>query len=146
MAYKFIQPNEYLGKQLILDSDRVLFHGRKDTILVANEAFVVTADELHLNSNNLTKINSPKVYIGPVENQQDPNNPAVKGEELVDTLGQIIDKFIQFLTVQYPLTSTIPTVGAPSPSNLANVQTLVTELNTLKSSLNRVKSDKVYIK
>ena len=146
MAYKFIQPNEYLGKQLILDSDRVLFHGRKDTILVANEAFVVTADELHSNANTLAKINSPKVYIGPVEDQQDPNNPAVKGEELVDTLGQIIDKFIQFLTVQYPLTSTIPTVGAPSPSNLANVQTLVTELNTLKSSLNRVKSDKVYIK
>jgi hypothetical protein len=46
---------------------------------------------------SLAKINSPKVYIGPVENQQDPNNPAVKGEELVDTLGQIIDKFIQFL-------------------------------------------------
>jgi hypothetical protein len=116
MAYKFIQPNEYLGKQLILDSDRVLFHGRKDTILVANEAFVVTADELHSNANILAKINSPKVYIGPVENQQDPNNPAVKGEELVDTLGQIIDKFIQFLTVQYPLTTTIPVVGAPSPS------------------------------
>jgi hypothetical protein len=146
MAYKFIQPNEYLGKQLILNSDRVLFHGRKDTILVANEAFVVTADELHSNANILAKINSPKVYIGPVENQQDPNNPAVKGEELVDTLGQIIDKFIQFLTVQYPLTSTTPTVGTPSPSNLTNVQTLVAELNTLKTSLDRVKSDKVYIK
>ena len=114
--------------------------------MVANEAFVVTADELHSNANNLTKINSPKVYIGPVENQQDPNNPAVKGEELVDTLGQMIDKFIQFLTVQYPLTTTIPIVGAPSPVNLANVQTLVAELNTLKASLDRVKSDKVYIK
>jgi len=54
MAYKFIQPNEYFGKQLILDSDRVLFHGRKDTILVANA---------------LAKINFPKVYIRPVENQ-----------------------------------------------------------------------------
>ena len=146
MAYKFIQPNEYFGKQLILDSDRVLFHGRKDTVLVTKEAFVVSADELHSNANVLAKINSPKVYIGPVENQQDPNNPAVKGQELVDTLGQMIDKFIQFLTVQYPLTTTAPVVGAPSPTNLANVQTLVGELNTLKASLDKIKSDKVYIK
>jgi len=146
MAYKFIQPNEYQGKQLILDSDRVLFHGRKDTILVANEAFVVTADELHSNANNLAKINSPLVYIGPVENQQDPNNPAVKGEELVDTLGQMIDKFIQFLTVQYPLTATTPNVGSPSPSNAAAVKPLIGELNALKNSLDIIKSDKVFIK
>jgi len=146
MAYEFIQPDKFFGKQIILDSDRILFHGRRDTILASNEAFVISTNELHTNSNNLTKINSPKVYIGPVENNEDPNNPAVKGEELVDTLGQIIDKFTQFLTIQYPLTTTTPNVGSPSPSNAAAVKPLIGELNALKDSLDIIKSDKVFIK
>ena len=151
MAYKFIQPHEYKGAQYILDTDRFLFHGRRDIILVGNEAIINTSNEFHVNASKVLKLNSPQTHIGPVENGQDPNNPAAKGEETVDLMKEIIKAFEDFLRTVYPATTSITTSpGAPTapniPSNTQLAQSILGKLQTIKKRLNEIKSKKVFIK
>ena len=140
----FIQENEFVGKQILIDSDRLVFNGRKDSIFSAKEYFVFKTDgEFHVNSRQDVFINGPKIFIGPVENGQDVNIPAVRSRELKQLLGDLISALEMFFRVQFPQTSGLM---GPGPTNLALPQALLKDLAKVRARLNDIDSKKVFIK
>ena len=93
MSYKPITTTDYQGKQVIIDSDRLLFNAKDDSILLfSNKAIGFSAqDSIHFNTspNNESKIviNTPNIYLGLKRNNNLPTEPAVLGDQLGDWLG-----------------------------------------------------------
>ena len=59
---EFIQEDKYVGKQILIDSDRLVFNGRNDSIFSARNLFVFKTDgEFHINSKNDAFLNASKV-------------------------------------------------------------------------------------
>ena len=57
----FIPENEFVGKQILIDSDRLVFNGRDDSIFSAKNLFVFkTEGEFHVNSRKDIFINGSK--------------------------------------------------------------------------------------
>ena len=51
MARKFTQEDLYIGKQIIIDSDRLVFNGRDDSVFSSKNLFLFKTDgEFHVNS------------------------------------------------------------------------------------------------
>lgn len=145
MATNFIQEDQYVGKQILIDSDRLVFNGREDSIFSAKNLFVFKTDgEFHVNSKNDVFINGSKIYIGPVENGQDVNIPAVRSRELKQILTDLISALDMFFKVQYPMTSGLmgPNPGVNNGLN----KVILKDLAKIKSRLNDIESTKVFIK
>jgi len=145
MATNFIQEDQYVGKQILIDSDRLVFNGRDDSVFSAKNLFVFKTDgEFHVNSRNDVFINGSKVYIGPIENGKDVNIPAVRSRELKLILEDLIGALEMFFRVQYPQTSGLqgPNPGINSSLN----KTILKDLAKVKSRLNDIDSEKVFIK
>ena len=80
---EFIQEDVYVGKQILIDSDRLVFNGRKDALFSSTDLLLFkTEGEFHINTRKDTFINTPKIYIGPTIDGEDPNIPAVKSDTL----------------------------------------------------------------
>ena len=145
MAYEFKQEDVYVGKQILIDSDRLVFNGRNDSIFSARNLFVFKTDgEFHINSKNDAFLNASKVYIGPIENGQDVNIPAVRSRELKLILEELIGALELFFQIQYPQTSGLM---GPNPAvNLSLSQTLLKDLAKVKVRLDEIDSKNVFIK
>lgn len=129
----FIQENQYIGKQILIDSDRLVFNGRDDSIFSSQNGFLFkTKGEFHINTTKDSFINTPKIYIGPVQEGKDPNIPVVKSDELKNMLTQLIDELIGFFTIQYPQTSGLQ---GPNPAvNRTLAQNLTNQLRSIKTN------------
>ena len=145
MARKFTQEDLYIGKQVLIDSDRLVFNGRDDAIFSTTNLFVFKTDgEFHINTKEDTFINTPKIYIGPVINGQDPNIPAVKSDTLKIILSDLIQSLKTFFTIQYPQTSGLQ---GPNPAiNKTLGQSIISNLDRIEAKLDDIKSDKVFIR
>ena len=142
---EFIQEDKYVGKQILIDSDRLVFNGRNDSIFSARNLFVFKTDgEFHVNSKNDAFLNASKVYIGPIENGQDVNIPAVRSRELKLILEDLIGALELFFQIQYPQTSGLQ---GPNPAvNLSLTQTILKDLAKIKVRLDEIDSKNVFIK
>ena len=142
---EFIQEDKYVGKQILIDSDRLVFNGRNDSIFSARNLFVFKTDgEFHINSKNDAFLNASKVYIGPIENGQDVNIPAVRSRELKLILEDLIGALELFFQIQYPQTSGLQ---GPNPAvNLSLTQTILKDLAKVKVRLDEIDSKNVFIK
>ena len=144
MATDFIQENTYVGKQILIDSDRLVFNGRKDAIFSSADLFLFkTEGEFHINTRQDTFINTPKIFIGPVVDGQDPNIPAVRSDKLRQILSDLIGTFQTFFSIQYPQTSGLQ---GPNPGvNKPLAQSIIKDLKKIESRLKDMESDKVFI-
>ena len=145
MATNFIQEDQYIGKQILIDSDRLVFNGRDDIVFSSKNLFVFkTEGEFHVNSRNDIFINGSKIYIGPIENGQDVNIPAVRSRELKQILTDLINALDMFFKVQYPMTSGLM---GPNPGiNNGLNKVILKDLAKIKSRLDDIESKKVFIK
>tara|TARA_R110001592_G_scaffold41542_4_gene135509 strand:- start:4371 stop:4808 length:438 start_codon:yes stop_codon:yes gene_type:complete len=145
MATNFTQEDLYVGKQILIDSDRLVFNGRDDVILSSTNLFLFkTEGEFHINTKENTFINTPKIYIGPVIDGQDPNIPAVKSDTLKLILSDLISSLKTFFSVQYPQTSGLQ---GPNPAiNKTLGQSIISNLDRIEAKLDDIKSDKVFIR
>jgi len=145
MAKKFTQEDLYVGKQILIDSDRLVFNGRDDVIFSTTNLFMFkTEGEFHINTRENTFINTPKIYIGPVINGKTPNIPAVKSDTLKLILRDLIESLKGFFTIQYPQTS-----GLQGPNFAVNEvlgQAIVSNLDRIEAKLDDIESDKVFIR
>ena len=145
MAKKFTQEDLYVGKQILIDSDRLVFNGRDDAVFSTTNLFMFkTEGEFHINTRENTFINTPKIYIGPVINGKTPNIPAVKSDTLKLILRDLIESLKMFFTIQYPQTSGLQ---GPNPAvNKVLGQAIVSNLDRIEAKLNDIESDKVFIR
>ena len=145
-------PLLYDGNQVIINSDRLLFNAKTDSILLFSNEVIgfSTNGSFHFDTsdNNESKfiINSPNIYLG-LDLKKLPTEPAVLGNELHDLLNKILD-LIYGLTgdICYKV-SYISPVG-PTTMNPTNegalletrqrIQQLKREINAIKSNITKI--------
>ena len=154
MSYVPQQPNIYQGKQVIINSDRLLFNAKNDSVLIIADKAIVfnTKGTINFDTgtnivNNKFIINSPNIHLGLKinENFAPPTEPAVLGNELETILDDLInylhDDLIIFLTSEYRLRfpggSTTGISGCVKFNNLKRI------LKLIKDSLKDFKSKTV---
>ena len=122
--YKPEQPNIYQGKQIILNSDRLLFNAKEDAILMYAEKAIgfssqgsINFDTSEQEGKNYFIVNSPNIFLGMqgVNNNERPTEPAVLGNELETYFNDMCDLFeniLIFLIAEYEVTC--PKEAGPS--------------------------------
>jgi hypothetical protein len=102
----------YRGKQIIIDSDRVILNGKKDSaFIIADKAVgISTNGTFNVDSGGKTIINSPQIDLG-----LEASHPSVKGDILVAVLQQ----FLIVITTQVA-----PQLQAATDSNNVDIATV----------------------
>lgn len=138
--YVPLPPDQYIGKQAIITSDRVLFNAKKDSILMfANKAIALSsAGTLNFDSDDICIINSPKIQLG-----LDATEPLLLGNKTVDLLKELLEK-LDLLTkslgdmevhigdAKYSLTQ----VNVPAIDCNKKIQELMSKIEDIKSKQN----------
>ena len=130
-----IIPNQYNGKQIIINSGRLVFNSTEDHILLSSKK------SINLNAVESVNIDAPKtiiqsenVYLG----SKNANEPLLLGNQTVDLLNQLITNLSGFLTI----CSTA--VATPSGTPLVQLNIAATQLNSslqaLQANLDSIKS------
>ena len=134
MSYKPTAPNLFQGNQVIIDSDRLLFNAKDDSILLfSNKAIgFSTNGSIHFDTSDKKEgdesskfiINSPNIYLGLDYKGEFPTEPAVLGDYLgdvwLDDLLECVEGLIDDITTKVSYMTTAPgTPTAPNPANTA---------------------------
>ena len=147
MAYVPAQPNVYQGKQIVINSDRVLFNAKNDSILLFADKSIGlnTQGSINIDNKGLFVVNSKdEIYLG-LKLGKVPTEPALLGNKtdayLQDMLNLIQD-LVLFLAAEYKVTVPMVGVSAPGPNDIGS---FIQKISYLKSEgrLNDIKSKKV---
>ena len=113
----------YRGKQIIIDSDRVLINSKADsTFIVGKKAVgISTQGTFNVDSGGKTIINSPEIYLG-----LEAKHPFIKG----DLLLVILTAFIKVVDEQV-----CEELKAATDSNNVEIATVVRAGETLKKAI-----------
>jgi len=81
-------PSEYSGKQIILNSGRLVFNSDLDHILLSSQKSINLNSQLSVNIDARSEfvVQTPSVYLGDTQNAQ----PLVLGNDLVDLLTDLV--------------------------------------------------------
>jgi hypothetical protein len=132
-------PEQFAGKQIILNSGRLVFNTTQDHILFSS------AKSINLNAIDginfdtpIVTIQSKNVYLG----SKNANEPLLLGNRTIETLNNIISNLSGFLQICSSLVSTPP--GTPLvPLNVAATQ-LNQQLLSIQGNLEKLKSNSNY--
>ena len=154
MTYIPQDPKSYIGNQVIINSDRLLFNAKKDSILLYSDKAMgfSTNGSFHFDTsddanNSKLIINSPNIYLGLEFDNTLPKQSAVLSDDLIMSLDDILDSILKIysdLTFQISFLST--TVGTPTGINLKNFSLLTKrerEIDSIKKGLRGIKSEKI---
>ena len=145
--YQPAQPNAYQGKQIILNSDRILFNAKNDSVLIYADKSINLNSQGTMNFDNkgLFVVNSKdEIYLG-LKLGKVPTEPALLGNKtdayLQDMLNLIQD-LVLFLAAEYKVTVPLLGLSAPGPNDISS---FLNTIQTLKSEgrLKDIKSKKV---
>jgi len=158
MAYTPTPPNLYQGKQVLINSDRILFNAKDDSILLFSDKAIgfSTKGNIHFdlglginetkNGNNRNKfiVNSPNIYLGLQDNGSLPNEPALLGNETqtwLNDLLALIDDILDDILSKVSFVTTAPgSPTAPNPNNFPVLQLRKGEIERLSRALEEIKS------
>jgi len=140
MTYIPKQPNIYQGKQVIINSDRLLFNAKDDAILLfADKAIgfntkgTINFDTGPNESNNKFIVNAPNIHLGLKGGKDSPTEPALLG----DRTEQWLDRLLSFLEDKSNCVYSAP--GGQGGS----FATLKQELESLRKDIKNIKSKNV---
>ena len=108
-------PSEYIGKQVIINSGRILFNSTQDHILLSSIKSINlnTVESVNIDAATQTVIQTPELYLGGVETAQ----PVVLGDDLVGLLTDMLND-LGTLTKSLQNQIGVP-IGSPlGPTNL----------------------------
>jgi len=108
--------NEFVGEQVLINSGRLVFNAKNDSILLgANTSINLnTQDTVNIDSKNKFIVNTKEIYLG----SKNATEPVILGDKF-------LQDFQKLLTNVITLTSALGTVGTPIPfvPNIAVAQT-----------------------
>tara|TARA_B100001778_G_C18488045_1_gene583687 strand:- start:491 stop:964 length:474 start_codon:yes stop_codon:yes gene_type:complete len=151
MAYKPTNTTDYQGKQVIIDSDRLLFNAKEDSILLfSNKAIgFSTRGSIHFdtsyNKDSKLVINTPNIYLGLKYDKNLPTEPAVLGDELDDWLGgingllDVLEGIIDDIILKVSYTAPGGFTG-PSPRNEQAFKLRRRQIESLRNNIQQFKS------
>ena len=125
---------QYSGKQIILNSGRLVFNTNEDHILLSSNLSIglKAVNGVNIDTKGYTIINSPDIRLGGKEATE----PLLKGDTTIDLLSQIMTQLISLTTALKTVTPT----GGPAVAPAATL--LEPELRRLKNLLeNTTKSN-----
>jgi hypothetical protein len=131
-------PDQYAGKQIIINSGRLVFNSTLDHILLSSRKSINlnAVENVNIDSPNTT-IQSENVYLG----SKNATEPVLLGDSTISTLASILDNMIGFLNIAANTVSTAP--GTPIvPLNVASNE-LASKLDVIKGNLEKLKSNTV---
>ncbi len=157
MSYTPNAPNIYQGKQVIIDSDRLIFNAKDDSILLfSNKAIgFSTNGSFHFDTSNKQDskfvVNSPNIYLGLKEGDL-PTEPVILGhkmqewmigddltEGLLDVLEDILDMIGNEISYIAPPAG--PTT--PNATNIIPLQRRIDKLSVLRNKFKENLSNQV---
>lgn len=108
--YTPVAPNKYNGKQILLNSGRLLFNAKDDAILLFAKKSVVlsSAGTIDINSDDHFIVGSPKIYLG-IEAHKE-KEPILLGTTTNNLLKDLLDSLSTF--------TNLVSTGAGSPQSL----------------------------
>jgi hypothetical protein len=151
MSYKPTNTNDYLGKQVIINSDRLLFNAKDDSILLFSDKAIgfSTKGSIHFdtssNKNSKLVINTPNIYLGLKSDKNLPTEPAILGNELDDWLGgvngllDVLEGIISDIIVKVSYTAPGGFTG-PNPANESAFTTRRRQIDALRDNIQYIKS------
>ncbi len=152
MNYIPESPNNYVGKQVIINSDRLIFNAKDDSILLFSDKAIgfSTNGDFHFdtfnNGTNKFIINAPKIILGLRYDNTYANEPALLGNqteiwlnELIDVISGILDDIRQ--KVSYNCTGAV--TGPRSNENKTALQGRYDDLEDLKNSIKDIMSKRI---
>ena len=152
MSYVPEQPHIYQGKQVIINSDRLLFNAKTDSILLFSDKVIgfSTNGSFHFDTSsgngNKFVVNAPEIVLG-LDLDKFPTEPALLGnkhETYMNDLLDMIEEILNVLIGQYTLISAPPGLpDAPFPGNQAAFANVSTQIADLRSALEDVKSKRI---
>ncbi len=147
MAYVPAQPNLYQGKQIVLNSDRILFNAKNDSILLFADKSIGlnTQGSINIDNKGLFVINSrSEIYLG-LKGSDAPTEPALLGDKTgvyLKDICELIRSILVFLASEYKVTVPLVGVSAPGPNDIGS---FIQQINFLasKERQDQIKSKKV---
>jgi hypothetical protein len=151
MSYIPQSPGTYQGNQVIINSDRLLFNAKTDSILLFSDKAIgfSTNGSFHFDTSsdeNESKfvINSPNIYLGLEFDNSYPTEPAVLGDQLEDTLDRMLTLISGILDdmeykISYIVTAPASPTG-PNPANTSILQIRRREIQKIKQDIQEIKS------
>ena len=153
MSYTPESGHIYQGKQVIIDSDRLLFNAKGDSILLfSNKAIgFSTKGSMHFDTSNEKSsklvINSPNIYLGLKYDKNLPTEPALLGDEfdewaneLLDCIDGLMDDIVGKISYMSPNGPTGP--GATNEMSLSlrrkQVKNLRSNVQYIKSKITKI--------
>ena len=149
MTYVPEAPGIYQGNQVIINSDRLLFNAKTDSILLFSDKAIgfSTNGSFHFdtspNEESKFVINSPKIYLGLEFDDTLPTQPAVLGDELGELLEGVLDLVDDIIDdICTKVVYTVPLVGVTgiNPANFSTFQTRKMEIENLKQDIQDIMS------
>ena len=154
MGYIPELPEIYQGNQVIINSDRLLFNAKTDSIFLYSDKAIgfSTNGSIHFDTSKEKDgeeasnfiINSPNIYLGLTYNDRLPTNSAVLGDELelwLDDLLECVEGLIDDITTKVSYMTTAPgTPTAPNPANTAMLSLRKMQIENLRYNRQYFKS------
>ena len=128
-------PDQYAGKQILINSGRLVFNSTVDHILFSSKKSINlnAVEEVNIDTPTVT-FSSGKMFLG----SKNATEPLLLGNQTVNLLDQLLVNLQSFMTICSTLVSTPP--GTPlGPLNIVAGQ-MSTILNGLQQNLNNIKS------
>ena len=153
MSYIPEAPNNYIGKQVIVNSDRLIFNAKDDSILLFSDKAIgfSTNGNFHFdtlnNGTNKFVINAPNIYLGLRYDDTYANEPVLLGNRTEAWLNDLIDVISYILDdVKYKVSYISQDVGKPTGPNQQNESLLklrYDQLNSLRDDIKYIMSERV---
>ena len=153
MSYIPESPNNYIGKQVIINSDRLIFNAKDDSILLFSDKAIgfSTNGNFHFdtlnNGTNKFVINAPNIYLGLRYDDTYANEPVLLGNRTEAWLNDLIDVISYILDdVKYKVSYISQDVGKPTGPNQQNESLLklrYDQLNSLRDDIKYIMSERV---
>ena len=152
------QPNQYQGRQIILNSDRILFNAKQDSVLLYADKSIGlnTAGTINFDTaeNGRFIVNSPLIQLGMEEisydgKKTDPLDSAVLGDKLeiwLDDLLDLTENILTFIigpefTVTCPVSSAdMESASSPGDNDISYLED---EIDRLRKQVESIKSKRV---
>ena len=144
------QPYEYEGKQVVINSDRLLFNAKSDSLLVYSNKHMAFSANNHIHFDTGDEgnfvVNANLIHIGLEGDKKSPAEHAVLGnnlERILNDMLEMVENLLYTLEYTYPPYCVAPLVGPNVPSGVPVFEVTKQQLANIKNNIPLFKSDRV---
>ena len=135
-------PDKFAGEQIILNSGRLLFNTKTDSILFSSKKTINLNSVESVNIDSPTFIaNSKNIFLG----DKNATEPVILGDTFLNDLRQLLTQLITLSTaLQSPIGTPGPSapnliIAGPAQAMVINAQNMLNRINNYKSKVSKTK-------